>query len=222
MESLVIKLSFFDAFFKVHFTRTSRLTYPIPLPTTVAGMLGSMMGLSRKEAKNFFSDFKLGASLTEGSKFSENEESASYILMKKRVRGVEKIRILNEPEYYIVIAGKDVKEVEERIEEGISYLPFGGQNDHFAKDWEIIGRREIFKSKEISNYAPSSWIERIPEGTKLQILPVMHDLSSGENFVFVLDGKVHLDREIACVVVGGKSIALYNLANFRMVGEWKG
>lgn len=228
MKALAVRLSFFEGFFKVHYTKTSRLTYPIPLPTTVAGMFGSILGFSRKEAYQKFKDCVFGAAFVEGKKFAESRENATYLLYKKKEKGVETVSIIHEPEYYIVIGGEDekIKEFAKKIDGGIQFLPFAGQNDFFVKDWKKENITEIVEICEVSNYAPTQWVGNIMPATILQIFPVMHNFSqSDENFTFVLEGNIQIRdeflSEMKVAQVNGKKIALYELDKFQVVGEWK-
>lgn len=219
MKAIVMKISFFEAFFKVHYTKTSRLTYPIPLPTSVAGMFGSMLGLERKEASQKFKNYYFGAVLLNGEKYYETQENVTYTLHKKKTRGVETIHIINEPTYLISIAGENIEEIYDKLTKNIKYLPFGGQNDFLAKDWEILGYKDTKISTEISNYLPLEWFQPLP-GIRFEILPVMQKLSSNPDFVFILDGKAKSKKEMIVCECEGKSIGLYKLENFYCVGEW--
>ena len=227
MRSLVVKISFFEGFFKVHQTKTSRITYSIPLPTTVAGMFGSMLGIQRKDAYKTFRDCIFGAAFVDGKKFIECRENVTYLLFKKRIKGVETVSILHQPEYYIAVGGnkEKIEEFEKKIKNGVEFLPFGGQNDYFVKDWSVEGIGEIVNTNVISNYAPVSWIENIAENTILHIFPVIHNFPcQDENFIFILEGHVKVKKEflneIKITEINGKKIALYSLDKFKIIGEW--
>ena len=76
--------------------------------------------------------------------------------------------------------------------EGIEYLPFGGQNDFLAKDWEIIGVRDVYNSTQISNYLYCEQVQELTKGVSLEILPVMHKFGDREEFYFVIEGDASL------------------------------
>lgn len=223
VRALISEISFFDAFFKTHYTKGFRLTYPIPLPTTVAGIFGGMLGLSRKEAKEEFKDCMFGASFTEKSKYIENRENATYYLQDKKEYGAAPLHLLHEPSYYTVLAAKDerINEYFKKIAQNISFLPFGGQNDFFVKDWKVFSMLFLVKKgKEISNYAPLSFVEEIKEGTIIKRLPVMSKFED-EEFLFVIEGSVKLKQDVNICQINNKTIALYSLDTFYTVGEWK-
>ncbi|MEM5874311.1 MAG: CRISPR-associated protein Cas5 [Candidatus Aenigmatarchaeota archaeon] len=220
MKAIVVRIAFFEAFFKVHYTKTSRLTYPIPLPTSVAGIFGSMLGLSRRDASQRFKEYFFGASLVNGDNYREARENATYILHKKtRGKGVENIHIINEPTYFISIAGEDLNEIYTKLKKNIEYLPFGGQNDFFVKDWEVVKYKDTSVSTEISNYLPLDWFQPLQD-VRFEILPVMHKLSPNPDFVFILDGKGKSQEKILVCEFEGKNIGLYKLEGFYCVGEW--
>lgn len=219
MKSIIVRISFFEAFFKVHYTKTSRLSYPIPLPTSVAGMFGSMLGLTRKEASQKFRNYYFGAALLNGENYREVQESVTYVLHKKKTKGVETIHVINEPTYLICIAGENIDEIYDKLSNNIEYLPFGGQNDFFAKDWEILGCADTKISMEVSNYLPLEWFQP-SSGIRFEILPVMHKLSNNPEFVFILEGKAKSKKEVMICEYEGKNIGLYKLENFYCVGEW--
>ncbi|MEM0243070.1 MAG: CRISPR-associated protein Cas5 [Candidatus Aenigmatarchaeota archaeon] len=219
MKAIVVRIAFSEAFFKVHYTKTSRLTYPIPLPTSVAGIFGSMLGLSRREASQRFKKYFFGAALVKGDDYREAREIATYILHKKKTKGVENIHIINEPTYFISIAGEDLDEIYAKLKRNIEYLPFGGQNDFFAKDWEVLEYKDTSFSTEISNYLPLEWFQPL-RAVRFEVLPVMHKLSPNPDFVFILDGRGKSRKKILVCEVEGKNIGLYKLEDFYCVGEW--
>jgi len=224
LKALAIKIKFSEAFFKVHYTKASRLTYPIPLPTSVAGMFGSMLGLQRKACGEQFKEYLFGAAVVSGTQINIQTENCSYMLLTKKERGVERISILNSPEYYIVIAGKEVgiSNYYNKITSEIKYLPFGGQNDFFPLDWKIIGLTEVTKKTKVSGYVPTNWVSSIHQDTKLEILPVAHNISTiSESFTFILSGAVEIREQIPCAIVNTVSVPLYSLEQFVLVGEWK-
>lgn len=217
MKSLILEVSFFEAFFRVHYTKTSPLTYPIPLPTAVAGIFGSMLGIPREKLLQEFSGCLFGAALKNGE-YSESGETATYVLHKKRVTGVEKMRMIHEPTYLCAIASTEIEKYKRKIESGIRYLPFGGRNDFFVKDWKIVTEKDFITSEKVSNYLPHGWVGEILPKVRLEVLPVMHRLSEDVNFVFIIDGHVKVKKEflerMKICEVNGKNIALYSLNEF--------
>jgi len=216
MNALVVEISFFEAFFKVHYTKGFRLTYPIPLPTTVAGMFGAFLGVEREKLNKEVSEMLFGAKLIKYN--SITSENVTFLQYKSgRVeRGVTSLLMVNEPTYLIVIAGKKEKinEIKEKIESSVNYLPYGGQNDFFVKDWKIISIEDVKESDEISNYAPQDWVRNpiLKNGSEIQILPVMHKISENPNFYFVVNGKLKLRENIHCTEK--EKIGLYRLKDF--------
>lgn len=216
MKALVVEISFFEAFFKVHYTKGFRLTYPIPLPTTVAGIFGSFLGIERGKLTEEFSEMLFGAKLIEHSGIVS--ENATFIQYKAKgvEKGVTQLLIVNEPTYLITIAGEEkrIEEIIDKIKNFTTFLPYGGQNDFFVKDWKIVGIENVENSNIISNYAPQDLVENpiLENGSEIQILPVRHKLSDNPNFYFVMNGKLKLKEKIPCTAK--EKIGLYGIKSF--------
>jgi len=216
MNALVIEISFFEAFFKVHHTRGFRLSYPIPLPTSVAGIFGALLGVERGKMKEF--DFLFGAKIKKYQ--GSTNENATFLQYKSKgiERGVASLNLVNSPTYLIAMGGKEdnVEEVLTKLRTSVEFLPYGGQNDFFVSDWKIVGIDEIEESNEIANYAPQDWIEPKFEGSlELQILPVRHTLSENPNFYFLTKGKLKLKNKALCTK--SEKIGLYALDGFQVL-----
>ena len=216
MNALVVEISFFEAFFKVHYTKGFRLTYPIPLPTSVAGIFGAFLGVERERLREEFNGMLFGAKLLRYIGIAS--ENATFLQYKAKgvERGVTQISIVNEPTYLIAMAGegKRLEKATEKIRNSVSFLSYGGQNDFFVKNWKIVGIEDVEESNIISNYAPQDLVENpiLEEGSEIQILPVMHRISKNPNFYFVMNGKLKLKQNIYCVKE--KRIGLYSLKDF--------
>jgi CRISPR-associated protein Cas5 subtype I-B len=233
MKAVTFKIDFFEAQFKVHYTKAFRLTYPIPLPTSVAGMFASALGISRDDIKDEFRDCIFGASCSSGV-IEQGVEQATFIQYKSRdkrfyIKGVVPSHLLIDPSYYIVMAGNDAKIEEYRaqiLRDGMEFQPFGGQNDYFARDWLLVEGEQLGKSKEIMNYLPADYVERIGESTSLEMLPVKYRISrfsepekGTPDFCFITNGHVISKKEMDVCRVGAKSIALYSLGDFELYEE---
>jgi CRISPR-associated protein Cas5 subtype I-B len=222
MKSLILEISFSEAFFKVHYTKGFRLTYPIPLPITVAGIFGALLGIERSEVRNFFKDFLFGAKLIKyDSLYSENVTFLQY-KSKGVEKGVVQTFILNNPTYLIALSSEDEEKIEEikrRLEDGAVFLPYGGQNDFFVEDWKIKYVDEVEKSTLVSNYAPQDFVEsfKSERNTEIFILPVRHTLSQSKNFLFIFNGYLNLKSEVFSTKKD--SIALYSPSLFSIWNE---
>jgi len=218
-KALVVEIAFFEAFFKVHYTKGARLSYHMPLPTSVAGIFGAMLGWNRA------AEGCLGEAngLLFGSKmlFSKGivTEEATYIEAPKNIRGVAPISLVNEPSYLVAMAGEEVviHKYQKQLLIGYSYLPYCGQNDFFVKEINIVGFQDVKPSKEIENYAPKDFVERVEleKGASLHTLPVVHRYEGVDStFYFVSGGgKIILKSEIPCV----NGIGLYPISDFYWV-----
>jgi CRISPR-associated Cas5-like protein len=213
MKALLLNVKFSEAHFKVHYTETTRLSYPSPLPPTVAGIFGAMLGWERNEyPKGIYCGARL---ISGGAVFTE---AASYIQYgeNKYVRGVASIEVLYAPEYVIAIASDDAGMVQkwaEKLSSGFERLPYGGQNDFFIDGADILKTDEVTWSDRVGGYAPSSWIKRVDgEAT---ILPVMYE-GMRIPFTFAYAGTtIYVDREIPSV----SGVPLYPLSGFSSLGD---
>jgi CRISPR-associated Cas5-like protein len=203
MKALVLKITFSEALFKTHYTKGFRQTYPIPLPVSVAGIFGALLGIERGKITEYFRDCMFGAKLLKHKGFYP--ETTTYIQYKsgKRVRGVAVSIIQNNPSFVIALVGtqEKVEENYNKIKSGIVFLPYGGQNDFFTEDIEIIGIKDAEETSIVENYAPQDLVEKIEwgKGTEFQVLPVKHKFSPNPNFYFIFNGKLLLKQTIWAV-----------------------
>jgi len=222
MKALICRIAFFEALFKSHYTKGFRLSYLIPLPTSVAGMFGAMLGIPRTDVGREFKDFMFGAVIIKHKGIVR--ENVTFLQNKagKTVKGVAKTFIINEPDYVIAMAGDSIKleNFRIRLDEKLCYLPYGGQNDFFPRDYRIFkDLEEVEDSNLVRNYAPSDWVESLKTNgvSELQILPVMHKFQTSPSFHFIANGELLLCKSIPCVARRG--IGLYYLRDFYSVGE---
>lgn len=222
MKAIILKISFFEAHFKVHYTKGYRLSYPVPLPTSIAGIFGALLGVERGDIKDKFSNFLFGGSLNKIG--SENYENVTFIQIgnkkfKNWPPGVVKSQILNEPEFTLIMATSDENKFTEYFnkleEQKFVYLPYGGQNDFFVKNIELIGTKEVEESDQVINYAPKFLVKKTEiddmRNSFLYILPVMHKFEHDESdFYFIYGGKLFLKEKIPAV----DNIGLYELSKF--------
>jgi CRISPR-associated Cas5-like protein len=216
MKALLVEISFSEAFFKVHYTRGFRLTYPIPLPTSVAGIFGALLGIKREELRKECNGMFFGAKMVKyGSIVSENARFVQY-KSKGPEKGASQLTIINNPTFLIAAASNEEKimMIEKEIKECIKFLPYGGQNDFFPLDWKVKGCDEVEESDEITNYAPRDWVitPNLESGSEIQILPVRHNLSEDLNFYFIINGKLKLRERI--LATKNEKIGLYKLEDF--------
>lgn len=215
MEALIANITFSEALFKMHYTKGFRETYPIPLPSSVAGIFGALLGIERDEIKENFNDCLFGAKLLYYKGL--NPEITSYIQFKagEPIRGATTSIILNNPSFIIALVTRDekIKEFYEKIKKNIIFLPYGGQNDFFVQDIESVEIKNVNeKTLLIENYAPQDLVTEVQlnKGTEVWILPVRHKLSPNPNFYFIFKGCLKLKRPIFSV----ENIGVYSLSDF--------
>jgi len=219
MKAIVSEITFYEAFFKVHYTKGFRLTYPIPLPTTVAGIFGAMLGIDRGELQNRFKNFYFGAKLLSYDGIVVEHETFTQFKTMKIERGVVHSQIINHPTYLIALAGESesIRDYYDFLRLGnIVYLPYGGQNDFFVEKIRIIELANVTDSRVISNYAPQDIVKALKsKEITFNILPVMHTYSDNPNFYFVLEGELELKEHVK--TIENEGVALYPLGMFKLV-----
>jgi CRISPR-associated protein Cas5 subtype I-B len=219
MKALLAEISFFEALFKVHHTKGFRLTYPIPLPTSVAGMFGAILGIERHRIKEDFTNFLFGAAIVKHNGFViENETFIQYKIPQAQ-KGVVRTQLMNQPTYLIAMGGPTEK-IEEYyaflMNHNMIYLPYGGQNDFFLENIRIKPIAELVQSNLIANYSPQDLVSEIEsKETVMNILPVMQSESNNPNFYFLFSGRLKLKKPV--FVVKEALIALYPLEMFIFV-----
>ncbi|MEM5871952.1 MAG: CRISPR-associated protein Cas5 [Candidatus Aenigmatarchaeota archaeon] len=219
MQAILAEITFYEAFFKVHYTKGFKLTYPMPLPTSVAGIFGAMLGIERRKIENEFKKMLFGSGILKYEGFTiENETFLQYKTAKVQ-KGVVRTQIVNHPTYIIAMAGQNeqiTKYFNFFKQNNFVYLPYGGQNDFFIEDLKINSLANVIQSEVVSNYAPQDMVIGLESGeTVLNILPVMHTYSSNPNFYFVLKGLLKLKERVN--VIENTNIALYPLEMFKIV-----
>jgi CRISPR-associated Cas5-like protein len=219
MKAVIADISFYEAFFKVHYTKGFRLTYPLPLPTSVAGIFGSMLGIDRGNLKDEFKGLYFGAGLRSYDGIIVENETFMQYKGARVEKGAVHAQVINHPRYLLVMAGESSKLAQYYNlleDEGLAYLPYGGQNDFFVEDINLRGFSEVAEKNIVDNYAPQDMVERIEsKETTFNILPVMHNYSENPNFYFILEGSLRLKRPVE-TVERGINIAVFPLEMFRL------
>lgn len=194
------------------------LTYPAPLPTTVAGIFGALLGWDRKEAEEVASKFYFGSKLTylRGTAY-ELARVVQYKQGKPKLPPpLLKCELLIEPDFLIAIAGDDnlIKKCEKKLENACTYLPYGGRNEYFVKNFEVLKCQTVTLRTKVENYVPLDWIKQIElynANGWIKILKVRHKIKGASIwFGFVYDGALHVERKVKCV----EGMALYPLNYF--------
>jgi len=218
MRAVLVKITFYEALFRAHYTETNPITYPIPLPPSVAGIFGAMLGWQRDEIEKKAANLMFGAKLlnwkgtsAEISRIIQFEESGRPILPPPIMR----FELLVEPTFLLAMAGyeEEIEDFSEKLADGFEYLPYGGRNEYFVKDIEVLGCKGVQVASVVESYSPENWIEKVElekEGW-IKVLQVMHVIkNASEWFNFVYKGRLNLSRQVPVV----EGIHLYPLNSF--------
>ena len=196
IQAVTLEISFFEAFFRVYTTRKFRLTYPLPPPTSVAGMFGAILGIHRNQFKNKLGKLFFGAKTLAPINIS-HELTTLRQYKGKWISISITSQMLHEPKFMLAMAGekdktqKLFKKIEEIVKtQRFAYLPFGGQNDYFIKNISSLSFEEVCHSKIVEGYVPADQVAGLATNkAQISILP-LNSLPKPKEYCFVLNGKV--------------------------------
>jgi len=164
MMALTVEVSFNEAVFNQHVTKGVRASYLIPLPTSVAGMFGAMLGIPRSEMSRFIEDKMFGAALIDFKGISKEYIQGVKVKSDKvEYPSPQYQTLVLMPTYLIAVAGDEtvISKISDRLGRGWVYLPYGGYNDHPATWVEVKGVSDVVDSTEVYGYAPVEDVEDV-------------------------------------------------------------
>jgi|GEM_PF-1571789 CRISPR-associated protein Cas5h len=172
MRIHIFSVTFFTAHFKRHETKKFRSTYILPPPTAIWGIVGAILGVSRRSLREFVRENNLivGAELC-GFKALANEKVALMSWNKNErgfARAVEGFEFLVEPSYRIVVCSETdlINELKKRIEKKkFEFDIYGGISDCFLKDIKNENKSELEckESVEARGMVPSATVLGLSE-----------------------------------------------------------
>ena len=221
MKALTFSISFFTAHFKTHKAKRFRDTYVIPLPSTIAGIIGAIMNIERDSFKKWSEDVNLycGAKLVSYSGFgSEYSILWKFDNFRDLVRTPDITRFVIEPSYVFAIAVEDSvfdelhnRLINLRFEASI----FGGSDYHFVRDIGDV-REAVFKSGlDGEGYVPRSEFRGIKpfNGAAESYFAYVRG-NIREDFVFVYRGLIESKEELNLVDDGVNKVFVYKASEF--------
>ncbi len=217
--ALTFKVSFETAQFKKHLIKLYRDTYIAPPPSAVLGMVGAIMGVKRRELKEFACEKGIltGATLL-GYEGTVNE-TMTVVKMKgwsKYIRTPKRNVLLYKPEYKIAVASPDpdlIKELEERLSNlDFEFEIFGGNDYNFASWIGDVKRAKLVKTKEGHGYCRLTDLEGMDGSGTLHIDEVNE--SEVMKYAFGQGVILKLRREALAVDDGEHSILVHESWNF--------
>ncbi|MGC8910415.1 MAG: CRISPR-associated protein Cas5, partial [Fervidicoccaceae archaeon] len=135
-SALTFRLSFETAQFKKHLIKLYRDTYIAPLPSAILGIVGAIVGVRRRELKEFACKKGILAGAVLLTYEGTVNETMTVVKMKnwrEYIRTPKRSVLLYRPEYKVAVASssqKLMKELEERISRlDFEFEIFGG-NDY--------------------------------------------------------------------------------------------
>ncbi len=231
MKAVLVEVEFPEAVFTSHYTKGFRETYLIPLPTSVAGMFGAMLGIERYNMPSFIRNKWFGAKL-----LSYNGVGREIYLFPKIKGKADKNTwnvewapafqgIVNNPRYLIAMASEDeglLRDVLRSLGRGLVYLPYGGLNDFIALDVEVHGDLyDVELTKEVEGYAPEDDVATvIPMEDGEMYKSYVKYRGDVATFIMVYRARIRLKREVYAVKDYG--VPLYEIGenfNYLVMGR---
>ena len=167
MKAIAFRVSFFESFFKVHYTKAFRLSYPTLLPSSAMGLIGNICGYDRKKL-DILKEFCYGATYLSGEVIEENVTFIQFKEDDKRKRllgikaknikplryGVVKTQIYDNSEHIVVVAGEE-DSLKEKILNRLKLVGSDLYRDEFG-EWYLVkmqrysyGGQNDFFAKEV-------------------------------------------------------------------------
>lgn len=217
--ALTFDISFETAQFRKHLLKMYRDTYMMPLPSTIAGMVGAIFGIRRRALKGFVSERKILAGVAMLGFEGLINEMAILLKMKEwreLIRTPVKNVILFRPKYRIAVASKDdsfLGELKERLVKLDFEFEIYGGNDYNFVSW--IGKpREarLSLSSEGEGICKLDDLESIEGSGTLY----MDDVNDGEvsRYAFGLDISIRTMRPLPVVEDGEHKIFVHDPSKF--------
>ncbi len=158
-SALTFRLSFETAQFKKHLIKLYRDTYIAPLPSAILGIVGAIVGVRRRELKEFACKKGILAGAVLLTYEGTVNETMTVVKMKnwrEYIRTPKRSVLLYRPEYKVAVASssqKLMKELEERISRlDFEFEIFGG-NDYNFLSWIGCSRKaRLVRTKEGQGY----------------------------------------------------------------------
>ena len=164
--ALTFTLTFETAQFKKHVVKLYRDTYISPPPSAVAGMVGAILGVRRRDLREFACEKGLltGATLLEYEGLVS--ETMTVVKMKEwrqYIRSPKRNVLLYRPTYKMAVASPDpsvVGEIEGRLRDlNFEFEIFGGNDYNFVSQIGEVRRAKLIATRRGYGYCRLSDLE---------------------------------------------------------------
>ncbi len=217
--ALTFKVSFETAQFKKHLIKLYRDTYIAPPPSAILGMVGAMVGVRRRELREFSCEKGILTGAVLLSYEGTVNETMTVVKMKdwsKYIRTPKRNVLLYKPEYKVAVASPDLelmKELGERISRlDFEFEIFGGNDYNFASWIGDVRRARLVRTKEGHGYCRLEDLEGIDGSGTLHIDEVNE--SGVVKYAFGQGVTLKLRKEALAVDDGQDSILVHESWKF--------
>ncbi|MEM2490524.1 MAG: CRISPR-associated protein Cas5 [Candidatus Korarchaeum sp.] len=164
--ALTFELAFETAQFKKHVIKLYRDTYISPLPSSIAGLVGAMLGIRRSHLR----DFACEKGLLTGAALLGYEgivsETMTVVKMKewgRYIRTPKRSVLLYKPLYKVAVASPDLdlmRDLERRLRKlDFEFEIFGGNDYNFFSNLGSVREGKLVKTREGIGYFRLSDLE---------------------------------------------------------------
>ena len=221
MYAFLFSISFSTAHFKLHTSKRFRDSYMIPLPSTLAGILGAIAGIKRRNLPTWSEDIFVGAKLVDyKGEFFELAKLWKFKGWNLPISTIERIKVLINPKYVVGVASPNKEKIEDlyyRLQNRhFEFIPYGGNDYHLVEDIGDVTWAKHIKAKEGEGYAPRSLINTVKQidSSSVVLRTAYVRASRREYFVFVWRGIIVTKTELDVVHNGNHRIFVYKAKDF--------
>jgi len=204
-HGITFKISFLTAQFRKHILKLYWDTYLIPLPSTIVGIIGAILGIRRRDLPDFVkkNNILTGAMLLEFE--GEGDELATLFKYKENrefIRTIKRSRFLYKPVYKFGVASTNeelISELYDRINNGeFEYEIYGGNDYHFIDYYGDVNRGEYIETIEAYGYSEKNHVEEIKpiKNPAFAKIDYVHNIEQQEieSFVFVYQALIKVKK----------------------------
>jgi len=215
-------ISFETAQFKKHIAKLYRSTYLIPLPSTIVGIVGAILGVTRENLRKFSSDKNIhaGAELIcfDGTAY-ELARIHQFKDGRQLIPTIKRSEFLYNPKYKFAVAMSDRSVLEEcmnRISSlDFEFEVFGGNDYNFLASIGKPNLGKVIESREGRGYCPLRFFYSIkPDDDKAIVSSDYVHANIREKYVFAYKATIACRKELPVVNDGKSKIFVYPARDF--------
>jgi len=202
MYGLTFKISFLTAQFRKHIIKLYWDTYLIPPPSAILGFVGAIMGVERRDLKEFAKKYNICTGAIILDYRGEGEEIATIIKYKggkELIRTPKRSRFLYNPIYKFGIISSNrriINMLKKRLDEwDFVFEVYGGSDYHFIDNIGDVRIGKYIETSKAFGYQVLDYVKRfIPqENGSIIKIDYLHNVAMGKILRYVFAYKALLE-----------------------------